>query len=387
MCVGILCSDSDKADTLFMQHNRIPILSSLQISSGWLVFGVIILVNLWTLNMTARAIELNVYHIGNSVTDTIRYSALRAMVQQNPGRGMVYQYGRHTIPGSPLEYIWNNPRQGSVEPSGQWYDVALPGTTWNALTLQPFDRPLSSDLDYAQRFINLARTRPGNTNTQIYVYSRWPRRERVAPGVSQWLPIDYQTVWNSAHVPGSSTTNNLENRDYFQRVLTGLRDQNLGNGPEILMIPVGDVLLEIDQRLKDGRIRGISGNTLFTRTPGVLDINILYPDGIHFGNLGQFIVGTTFYATLFKDDPTGLIVPDAYKLASDNPAYRTADFNFPGRLLDPALPSITDETIHDIQQAVWSVVRSHPDAGVSIPEPGALAVGLIPGYALLRRRF
>ncbi|GIW77389.1 MAG: hypothetical protein KatS3mg104_2452 [Phycisphaerae bacterium] len=340
--------------------------------------------SLLVMSMSARATELRVYHIGNSVTDTLRYSALKAMVQANPDRGMVYQYGRHTIPGSPLEYIWNTPRGGSVEPSGQWYDVALPGSTWDVLTLQPFDRPLTNDMDYAQRFINLVRTLPANSNTQVYVYSRWPRRARVAPGVSQWLPINYATAWSKTYNPSSTDINNLENQDYFEQLLAVLRTQNAGTGPEIRMIPVGDVLLEIDQRLRDGRIRGITGNTLFTETPGVLDINILYPDGIHFGNLGQFIVGTTFYATLFKDNPTGLIVPNAYKLASDNPAFRSADFNFPGMILDPGLPSITDQTIADIQQAVWDVVRTHPYAG--IPEPTVVASGLIPMYALLRRR-
>lgn len=340
--------------------------------------------SLLVMSMSARATELRVYHIGNSVTDTLRYSALKAMVQANPDRGMVYQYGRHTIPGSPLEYIWNTPRGGSVEPSGQWYDVALPSSTWDVLTLQPFDRPLTNDMDYAQRFINLVRTFPANSNTQIYVYSRWPRRERVAPGVSQWLPINYAAAWATTYNPSSTAINNLENQDYFEQLLAGLRTQNAGSSPEIRMVPVGDVLLEIDQRLRDGRIRGITGNTLFTETPGVLDINILYPDGIHFGNLGQFIVGTTFYATLFRDDPTGLIVPNAYKLASDNPAFRSADFNFPGVILDPNLPSITDQTILDIQQAVWDVVRTHPYSG--IPEPTVVASGLIPVYALLRRR-
>ncbi|MFN4243837.1 MAG: hypothetical protein ACK4PI_11445 [Tepidisphaerales bacterium] len=345
-----------------------------------LLVGAVGMVCLW--GGSVWAADIRAFHIGNSVTDTIRYTALRAMVQANPGRGHTYTFGRHTIPGAPLQFIWDNPTGGFAEPSS--YQTALPGNDWNVLTLQPFDRSLASDLDYAQRFIDLMRTRPTNVDAQVYVYSRWPRRASIpfsAP--TQWSPINYPTVWAQPHVVGSFAFNNFENDDFFDRLLNGLRDQNTAVGPEILMVPVGDVLLEIDTRLRNGQIRGITGNTLPTRTPGVLDVNILYPDGIHFGNLGNFIVGTTFYAVMFKDDPRGLVVPNAYKQAADNPAYRTADFNFPGLVLNPSLPSITEETIFDLQDAIWHVVLNHPAAG--IPEPTALGV-LVPSGALAVRR-
>lgn len=331
----------------------------------------------------ATAVTLRAFHIGNSVTDTIRYNALQAMVAANPSRGHTYLFGRHTIPGAPLQFIWDNPTGGFFTPSS--YQTALPNNDWDVLTLQPFDRQLASDLDYAQRFINLMRQRPGNLNTQVYVYSRWPRRASIpSTSPTQWSPINYPAVWAQPHVVGSFAFNNLENDDFFDRLLLGLRAQNVGVGPEILMVPVGDVLLEIDQRLRNGQIRGITGPTLPTLTPGVLDINILYPDGIHFGNLGNFIVGTTFYAVMFRDDPRGLVVPNAYKQAADNPAYRTADFNFPGFPLSSSLPSITDETIYDLQDAIWHVVSNHPYAG--IPEPSSLVWLGAAGLLLVRRR-
>jgi hypothetical protein len=57
---------------------------------------------------------------------------------------------------------------------------------------------------------------------------------------------------------------------------------------------VGDVLLELDARMKAGKL------------PGYTEIAQVYVDGIHFNNVGSYVVGTTFYATLFRDDPRGL---------------------------------------------------------------------------------
>jgi hypothetical protein len=331
----------------------------------------------------ASAETLRAYHIGNSVTDTIRYNALRAMAAANADRGNIYEYGRHTIPGAPLEFIWNNPNGGFGEPST--YPTALPNNDWDVLTLQPFDRSVNNDQDHMQRFIDLMRSRPANADTQVYVYQRWPRRLGSS---GNYTPIDYPAVYSQPHVllpsqPGFFAPNNLEVSGFYEALIDRVRQNNAGVGPEIKMIPVGDVLNEIDARLRAGQIRGISGTTRPTLNPGTLDINILYPDGIHFGNLGNFIVGTTFYATMFKDDPRGLVVPTEYKLAADNPSYRPADFNFPGMLLDANLPSITNETILDLQDAIWDVVSVHPYSGV--PEPGTLGALAILSVVLMRR--
>ena len=101
------------------------------------------------------------------------------------------------------------------------------------------------------------------------------------------------------------------------------------------MVPVGDVLLELDGRMRAGKV------------PGFSDIAQVYVDGIHFNNVGSYVVGTTFYATLFRDDPRGL----------------TAEpYN---ERLDPAKDRQIDEKLAlAIQDAVWSVVSTHPLAGV-----------------------
>jgi hypothetical protein len=96
----------------------------------------------------------------------------------------------------------------------------------------------------------------------------------------------------------------------------------------IFMVPVGDVLYELNQRIKAGQV------------PGYTSITQVYSDGIHFNDVGSYIVGSTFYATLFKDNPKGL----------------TAS---PYKVNNPELVSI-------IQDAVWKVVSTHPMSGVKV---------------------
>ncbi len=74
---------------------------------------------------------------------------------------------------------------------------------------------------------------------------------------------------------------------------------------------------------------------------------LLYHDGIHFNNVGSFVVGTTFLATMFRQDPTGAD-PGAY-------AGRKEPYD---RDIPPALAKA-------IQQVVWDVVKAHPLAGVA----------------------
>ena len=83
------------------------------------------------------------------------------------------------------------------------------------------------------------------------------------------------------------------------------------------------------------------------KMPGFSDIAEVYVNGIHFNNVGSYVVGTTCYATLFRDDPRGLTA-DPY---NEN--------------LDPRKDRLIDEKLAAaIQDVVWTVVSMHPLAGV-----------------------
>ena len=268
------------------------------------------------------------YFVGNSVTDTIRYGSLAKLAGS---RGHVLIWGRDMIPGAPLSWLWEHPKDGFREEPFGLYPRALSECPWDVLSLQPFDRHLDGndgDLSMAGKFIDSALKR--SPNLQIYVYSRWPRRDKAKDGS---LVLDYKGKWLRKYTGGWDGTE--ETRDYFERVVAGLRKAYEGRAKPVLMVPVGDVLLELNERMKAGMVSGYS------------NIAQVYVDGIHFNNVGSYVVGTTFYATMFHDDPRGL----------------TAEpYN---EHLDPVKDrQINDKLAVAIQEAVWSVVSTHPLAGV-----------------------
>ncbi len=263
-------------------------------------------------NFVARSEQtLRVYHVGNSVTDTINYEGLRQLAES---RGHKYVFGRHMIPGSPLSWLWQHPDDGlSEDPFGHYRD-ALPKYQWDVLTLQPFDRHLDGDegdLVMAKNFIDLALAK--SPNLRIYLYSRWPRRDEDGS-------LDFGSKWLRTYTGGWDGTE--ETKDYFEKLTFDLRKAYPKIQDHILMVPVGDVLYELDKRIKAGQV------------PGYTSITQVYADGIHFNDVGSYIVGCTFYATLFKENPKGL----------------TAS---PYKVNNPQLVSI-------IQDAVWTVVSTHP---------------------------
>jgi hypothetical protein len=203
--------------------------------------------------------------------------------------------------------------------------------------LQPFDRHLGGkdgDLTMARNFIDLALKR--SPDLQVYVYSRWPRKDKAKDGS---LTLDYRAKWLKKYTGGWDGTN--ETRDYFEKLVSGLRNAYKGNTKPVLLVPLGDVLLELDGHMRAGKV------------PGYTDIAQVYVDGIHFNNVGSYAVGTTFYATIFRDDPRGL----------------TAEpYN---EKLDPQKDRRIDEKLAKaIQEAVWEVMSRHPLAGVRTVSAG-----------------
>ena len=255
---------------------------------------------------------LRVYFVGNSVTDTIKYGPLAELAKS---RGYAQVWGRHMIPGAPLQWIWQHPKDGFQEPPFGHYPTALANFQWDVLSLQPFDRHLSGkdgDLAMAKNFIDLAL--PKSPDLQIYVYARWPRQGKD----------DFDTAWLKKYTGGWDNTN--ETKDYFERLTVELRKAYPKLKKPILMVPVGHVMHGLNQWMKAGKV------------PGYTDIKQLFGDGIHLNNVGSYVVGCTFFATLYKQNPKELpSVP--YKLA------------------DAKLAGI-------IQDTVWKVVSTNELAGV-----------------------
>ena len=280
--------------------------------------------------------ELRVYHIGNSVTDTIRYRSLQQMAAS---KGDTYTFGRHMIPGAPLQHIWEHPTSGFKENPYGHYPEALKNYEWDVITLQPFDRQIESDdgqgdLTTAKKFIDLLL--PKSPDVQLYVYQRWPRRkllDKKNPAAG-YQPFDYEKLWSRKYTGRWDGT--YESRDFFGKLTTALNQAYPDLKHPVLMVPVGDVLVELNKRATAGKVPGIGG------------VEELYVDAIHLNNVGAFVVGTTFYATLFQKDPAG----------TDFRAYGPGTKQKLDRPIDKDLARAVQET-------VWDVVRAHPLAGVA----------------------
>ena len=113
-----------------------------------------------------EAKTFRVYFVGNSVTDTIKYGALAQLAKS---RGYMQVWGRHMIPGAPLQWIWQHPKDGFQEQPFGHYPTALANFQWDVLSLQPFDRHLDGkdgDMVMAKNFIALALPFPNRQRLQ-----------------------------------------------------------------------------------------------------------------------------------------------------------------------------------------------------------------------------
>ncbi len=292
--------------------------------------------------------ELRVYFVGNSVTDTVNYQALGELAKS---RGHKQILGRHMIPGSPLFLLWkeSTAKNGFTEPPFGYPHEALVNHQWDAVTLQPFDRMLShkneqgvdseGDLVTIQKYID--QTLPKSPEVQFYIYSRWPRIT-IGGKAAQYdkdayrtdvkgIPVgpgpvdDFTERWERKYTGGWDNSN--ETRDYFEQVVQEVRRANPTMKKPVRIIPVGDIMNELHQQMKAGKV------------PGYSSIFQLYKDGIHLNDAGSYLVGCAFFATLYGESPVGL-PPEPYK--------------------------VTDSKLAEIiQQTVWKVVSQHPLAGIA----------------------
>ena len=146
-------------------------------------------------------------------------------------------------------------------------------------------------------------------------------------------------------------------KDYRKFITTVNEEFAEKLGKPILMIPFGDVICELDQRLKAGKIPGLeelhkrdskrvpNWDSKLKNSAGA---NLLYADRSHpvaaphlDGTIANYVIGLTYYSVLTGKSPIGLSGA-AYELADEKDVkLRTA-----------------------LQATVWDVVKNHPHTGV-----------------------
>lgn len=290
---------------------------------------------------TVSAEPLRVFFIGNSVTDSLRYKAFAALAAKG---GTEITWGRHMIPGSPLFLLWKE-NSGFTERFGP-SRKALTEHAWDVVSVQPFDRKLTSksgegDLEVIQQMIDAQVAQ--NPAVRFYVFSRWPRMASVDGKPIKFDKYDYDPskpgdrpdlarikpwseLWERPF-RADAWDNSNETRDYFEQVVTRLREANPKLKEPVRMIPVGDVFAELDRRMRAGQV------------PGFDNIWLLYKDGIHVNDHGSYVTALTFYATLLRKSPVGLPVGE--------------------------YGAVSPDALRVFQETVWDVVSKHPLAGVA----------------------
>lgn len=261
-----------------------------------------------------------VYRIGNSLTWDSQPAAIAKLAGL---RGYKHVEGFHINCGQTLERIWHHPQEICVKPAAPFgtFRDALSKHSWTAVTFQPHPgagATLATDAMRIGDFIKLTQQNPKNASTRFYVYASWPSR-RLGP---------YAKVWTQ-DTPDVDDTPSLQTQVYFQHLMARLRT---ATSAEINLIPVGEVLFRLDQRMRSGRM------------PGYKDVHQLYRDQVHLTvDLGRYVAGATTFAVIHDANPDGLHKPESVygnDKAFSPPMYKA------------------------IHSAIWDVVTSDPFTGV-----------------------
>jgi Ca2+-binding RTX toxin-like protein len=266
-----------------------------------------------------------IYFIGNSLTDTVNYKGLDNLAESQQKNHI---WGRHMIPGAPLSWLWQHPNDGFREDPFGYPTTALTQYEWDALSLQPFDRPIEGeegDLAMSNNFINLAKAK--SPNLQVYIYQHWVFADRGAD-LKTLTAEEWNNKWLAEYKGGYS--NNA--KSYYDVLVQELRKAH-PDLPPVQLVRVGEVLHALNIRMQKGEV------------PGYSSVWQLYTDEVHLNNVGEYLVGATYYSTLYRASPQNIVIPDNYGA------------------IPPAIAQV-------IQQTVWDVVsRDRPlgESTVTLP--------------------
>lgn len=244
--------------------------------------------------------RLAVYRIGNSLTEDSQPNGITALAAQ---RNILHDTGYHIRNAMPPKYMWENPLDTKVPPNhyGALMD-ALPNYAWNAVTIQPYNAPsvpttLLDDEQVILSMIALTRRNPANSNTVFYIYAAWPKQTDWGEG-----DAGYASQWVSSVSDRDETPTTLC-REYFNLLLKRVRSQT---DATVCMIPVGEVLYELDTHLRNGEV------------PGYTSIRQLYRDTHHLTrDIGRFTAGLTVFSVVHRETPERIVQPEVFYRGDD----------------------------------------------------------------------
>lgn len=273
---------------------------------------------------------IRAFHIGNSLTFKAlshqykEWSLLgyeERLLALMDGRGVHYVPGWHISWGASLPSIWSHPFEPAVANAGA-LGKALVDCTWDVLTVQLWGADSVGDVAAAKGMIAMALAK--NPELQSYLVETWVHKEKT-------LVPDFPTQWNRPWQEGDRYgIPPIHCQAYARLVFRRLREATADLRRPVRLIPIGSVMAELDRRMRAGQVAG------FTR------VEDLYNDDVHLTENGNYVALETFFAVILGKDPKG--------------QPRSAFF-----------PTVDDAFAAAVQDAVWQVVATTPETGVSAP--------------------
>ena len=249
-------------------------------------------------------LDLRVVMSGHSLTDPVR-DPLEAMIRAAGGPRATVELS--TIPGSPLEWRWNNAPGLDLRARVADFDVVVL-TERVALSNTV---PYHNTAEYALRFSRLA----WEAGAQVVLFASWVTLETGPAFAGQGADPDAGLAWR-------------ERLDRELLAWEAIRDfvnaQRPQGAPEMRLIPAISVMAALYDEIAAGRAP-------------IDDIAVLFRDDIHPSALGAWVVALAHYAVIYGRDPSGLTRPEG---------------------LSPAVAAW-------FEALVWRVVSAHPGSGIS----------------------
>lgn len=220
-----------------------------------------------------------------------------------------------------MDWLWNHRGEGFREPGKKAADEILRDGKWDVLILQPFNHSPEAETEAGVHYA--AEAYKGNPTCQVYVFANYPEIGKQHEKAGDW-----EQRWLSDTEP--------RGRAKFEKVAQGI-SAKFPDKPAVRIIPVGEVMYRMHQRMKDGKV------------PGFKHIADLYEDGTHLKSEGKYLETVTHYATVFQEDP--------HRVITSGLRFWKAPYS-----VDPKFAEI-------VWDVAWEAVTSYPPTGVKVKKP------------------
>jgi hypothetical protein len=266
--------------------------------------------------VTKRHPGLQVYHIGNSHTHSVRNALMPLAIAAGHPE---HSYSWSSILGAPLRWIWDHDEQ-----SGGWegepYSKGLaPSRRWDALTLQAYASD-DREIECAVNFAELAYR--GNPKCQVYMYTIWP---------------DSKHDWDNPPKDRTEATT--------ERCAAAIA-QRFPHSPPPRVVPTSLIIRELGKLADEGRL------------PGVANRFAMLSDGGHLSNYGTYAVNVAFCAMMYGEAP--------FDYPTRIGSYATQSLAEKKVDLEKTQFEIPTETADVIKQVVWDVLSTYKPAGIDV---------------------